>query len=500
MEYILSSSEMKNCDASIINKIGVPGMVLMEKAALSAEEELHDGMFDLKKVIVVCGNGNNGGDGFAVARLLHLKDIDVTVLFVGDEEKCTPSTKQQIQIVQNYGMKIHNDFDFNFDGYTTIVDAIFGVGISKSVRGKYAQIIENMNGAEADIFSIDIPSGISADTGKVMGVAIKAKKTVTFAYKKVGLILYPGAKYAGIVKAKDIGITDVGFEGKYPRVYSYTEDDLEKIPPRVSRSNKGTYGKVLVIAGGINMSGAAYFVAKSAYRMGTGLVKLYIPDENRTILQTMLPEAILSTYDSSNIDIKDLKKEISWASVIIMGPGMGITENTKTILNVLLSGADVPLVIDADGVNMIAKFPGMLENHKNNIILTPHLGEMARLVKKDIGEIEEDIIKEAEEYAKEKNIICVLKDARTVVADSNGNVYLNQSGNNGMATAGSGDVLTGMIGGLLAQGMDSSEAAALGVYIHGLAGDSAASKLGVYSVIADDIVDNISDVLHRRVL
>jgi hydroxyethylthiazole kinase-like uncharacterized protein yjeF len=500
VEYLLSSSEMKRCDASIINKMGVPSMVLMEKAALGAEEELYDGTFDLKKIVVVCGNGNNGGDGFVVARLLYLKNMDVAILFVGDEKKCTPETKQQIQIVQNYGIKIYNDFNFNFDGYTTIIDAIFGVGISKPVRGKYAQIIERMNEAEADIFSLDIPSGISADTGQIMGVAIKAKKTATFAYKKVGLVLYPGAEYAGTVEVKDIGITDIGFEGEYPQVYSYTKDDLKRIPERCGRSHKGTYGKILVVAGAVNMGGAAYLAAKSAYRMGAGLVKLYIPDENRTILQTMLPEAILGTYSSDNIDTEDLKEAISWADVVIMGPGMGKNETTKSILNVLIPNADVPLVIDADGVNMIAEHPDMLKNHKNNIILTPHLGEMARLVKKDIHEIEKNLIKEAKKYAKQENIVCVLKDARTVVTGGNGSVYLNQSGNNGMATAGSGDVLTGIIAGLLAQGMNSLGAATLGVYIHGLAGDIAASKLGAYSMIADDIIDNISDVLYPRTL
>ncbi|HZX21479.1 MAG TPA: NAD(P)H-hydrate dehydratase [Clostridia bacterium] len=500
MEYLLSSSEMKRCDASIINKMGVPSMVLMEKAALGAEEELYDGTFDLKKIIVVCGNGNNGGDGFVVARLLYLKNIDVTILFVGDEKKCTPETKQQIKIVQNYGIKIYNDFDFNFDGYTTIIDAIFGVGISKPVKGKYAQIIERMNEAEADVFSLDIPSGISADTGEIMGVAIRAKKTATFAYKKVGLVLYPGAEYAGTVKVKDIGITDIGFEGVRPQVYSYTKEDLKRIPERCSRSHKGTYGKILVIAGAVNMGGAAYLAAKSVYRMGAGLVKLYIPNENRTILQTMLPEAILGTYNSDNIDTEDLKEAISWADAIIMGPGMGKNETTKSILNVLIPNADVPLVIDADGVNIIAEHPDILKNHKNNIIITPHLGEMAGLVKKDIHEIEESLIKEAKEYAKQENIVCVLKDARTAVTDGNGGVYLNQSGNNGMATAGSGDVLTGIIAGLLAQGMNNLEAATLGVYIHGLAGDSATSKLGVYSVIADDIVDNISDVLYPGTL
>ena len=252
-----------------------------------------------------------------------------------------------------------------------------------------------------------------------------------------------------------------------------------------------------MIAGGINMGGAAYLAAKAAYRIGAGLVKLYIPNENRTILQTMLPEAILATYDSNNIDKENLKEEVSWADVIIMGPGMGKNETTKTILDILIPNTVVPVVIDADGINVIAEHPEILKKHKNNIILTPHLGEMTRLTNKNISIIKKNLIKEAEEYAKKNNIICVLKDARTVVTDGKGNVYLNQSGNNGMATAGSGDVLTGIIAGLLVQGMNNLEAATLGVYIHGLAGDSAASKLGTHSVIAGDIVENISDVLQN---
>lgn len=496
MEYLVNSNEMKRCDSFVIENMGLPSMVLMERAALGAMEELEDGTFDLKKVIIVCGSGNNGGDGFALARLLHLKNIEVDILFVGDEEKSTVETRQQIEIVKNYKMKIFDNTDFNgFKAYTTIVDAIFGIGISKQVEGKYAQIIEKINGSKAGILSLDIPSGISADTGQVMGVAVRADKTVTFAYKKVGLVLYPGAGYAGLVKVKDIGITHIGFSNDYPNIYSYTKDDLGRIPKRSSYSNKGTYGKVLVIAGAVNMSGAAYFAAKAAYRMGAGLVNLYIPNENRTIIQTMLPEAILTTYDKDNVDVEELKEAISWASVIIMGPGMGKNQTTKTILEVLLSSAKVPLIIDADGINIIAEDPEILKNHKQSIILTPHLGEMARLIKKDIGGLAENLIEEGKKYAREHNVICVLKDTRTVVTDGRDKTYLNQSGNDGMATGGSGDVLTGVIAGLLAQGMCSLEGAKLGVYIHGLAGDRAALKLGRHSVIASDILDNISAIL-----
>lgn len=214
MKYLVNSKEMKRCDAFTISKIGIPSMVLMERAALGVVEELFDSDFDLKMVLVVCGRGNNGGDGFVVARLLYLKNINVRILFVGDEKKCTPETSQQIKIVQNYGIEICIDTDFN--AYSTIVDALFGIGLSQSVEGEYAHIIDKINKSGAEVLSVDVPSGISADSGNVMGIAVRAKKTVTFAYNKIGLTLDQGPLYAGIVKVKDIGITDISFEGVYP--------------------------------------------------------------------------------------------------------------------------------------------------------------------------------------------------------------------------------------------------------------------------------------------
>lgn len=493
MEYIVTSSEMKRCDTYTIEKIGVPAMVLMERAALSAMEELCDGSFDLKQVLVVCGGGNNGGDGFALARLLHLQNIAVSILFVGNKDKLTPETRQQMKIAENYGIKIDSDIDFT--GFTTIVDALFGIGLDRKVEGRYANIIEKMNQSQADILALDIPSGISADTGKIMGISAQAKKTITFGYKKIGLVLYPGAKYAGIIKTKDIGIKDVGFNKEYPKICSYTYEDLKKIPRRNPYSNKGTFGKVLIMAGSVNMSGAAYFSAKAAYRMGAGLVRIYTLQENRQILQTMLPEAILTTYDENDIEIEVLKQVINWANVIVMGPGSGQGPSVALILKHVLENAKVPLVIDADGINCIARDPNLLKNHQSDIILTPHLGEMARLTRKSIPEIAENLIQEAESYAKKHHLVCVLKDTRTVVTDGKDGVYLNQSGNNGMATGGSGDVLTGIIAALLAQGVDLLEAARLGVYIHGLAGDSARSKLGAHSMMANDLIDHIKEIM-----
>lgn len=493
MEYIISSSEMKRCDDYTINQIGVPSMVLMEKAAMSVVEELYGGSFDLKQVLIVCGSGNNGGDGFAVARLLHLKNVKVSILFIGEKASLTTQTKQQKNIAENYGINIYNEVDIS--GYTTVVDAIFGFGLSRKVEGKYAETIKEINDSDADVLALDIPSGISADTGKVMGVAIRAKETVTFAYNKVGLVLYPGAEHAGAIKVKDIGITDIGFNKKFPKLCSYNESDLKKIPKRNSYSNKGTFGKVLIIAGSTNMSGAAYFAAKAAYRMGAGLVRIYTPEGNRQILQTMLPEAILTTYNEGDINSELLKEAIHWASVIVMGPGIGEGPEVLLILEKLLENAKVALIIDADGINCLARNPKLLTNHQNDIILTPHLGEMSRLTGKSIHDIAENLIEETENYAKAHNLICVLKDTRTVVAGGKYSVYLNRSGNDGMATGGSGDVLTGIIAGLVAQQKDFLEATRLGVYIHGLAGDYATDKLGAHSVIADDIIDNIQEVM-----
>jgi NAD(P)H-hydrate epimerase len=493
MEYLVTGGEMRRCDCAATEKIGMPSMVLIERAALGAAEELCDGTFDLGRVLVVCTGGNNGADGLAVARLLFLKSVDVRILFVGDEEKCTPQARQQMKIVRYYGIPILGQADF--EEYTTIVDALFGVGLSRATEGQFAEIISRMNCAKADVLSLDMPSGISADTGRVLGAAVCAKKTVTFGYKKLGLVLYPGAEHAGIVTVRDIGFCGGCFEGVYPNAYSYTPDDLKRLPARNPHSNKGTFGKVLAIAGSVNMSGAAYFSAKAAYRTGCGLVRIYTTDENREILQAILPEAVLTTYDCANIDADALKDAISWAGVIIAGPGLGKGAHAEAILEILFRTADVPLVVDADALNLLAGHPEWLDRPHGNIVLTPHLGEMSRLLSKSIPEIADDLILAANALAREKNAVCVLKDARTVVTDGSGPVYVNQSGNSGMATGGSGDVLTGIIAGLLSQGMTAVEAAALGVYVPGLAGDSASAKSGPYGVMAGDIVISINDVV-----
>lgn len=490
MEYLLTSKQMKVLDNDTIEHMGIPSSVLMEKAALSVISAMNQNCEKTNKILVVCGSGNNGGDGVAIGRILHLQGKQVRIVFIGDNKSITVETKRQIEIAGKYDIKIYNTFDEV--EYNVIVDSVFGIGLIRNVEGIYKEAIQFINNSKGYKVSVDIPSGISADTGKIMGCAVEADLTVAIAYKKLGHVLYPGTEYCKKIIVSDIGI--YGAENICSR-FSFDEEDLIKLPQRLNYSNKGTYGKALIIAGSINMAGAAYLAAISAYRMGCGLVRIFTPHENRQILQTLIPEAILTTYDATTFESDLLLESIAWADVIDIGPGIGISDITKQILETVLINRKVPLVVDADAINLLAQNESLLGYNTKDMVITPHLKEMSRIYKRDIRDISDDLLNTALDFAQKNNMICVLKDTRTIVADYDKKVYINQSGNNGMATAGSGDVLSGIITGLLAQKMDAFEGAVLGVYIHGLAGDAAANQLGKYSMIARDIAENIKNVM-----
>lgn len=491
MEYLLTSQQMKNLDNDTIERIGIPSIVLMEKAALSVVVEINRISKTTDKILVVCGMGNNGGDGIAIGRILHLQGKDVRIVLIGDRKKASEETKRQLDIAQKYNIKINNTFEEV--EYNVIVDSMFGIGLIRNVESVYEEAIQFMNRSSAYKVAVDIPSGISADSGKVMGCAVKADLTVAIAYKKLGHVLYPGTEYCN-----QIVVTDIGVYGTEENVnaFSYNEEDLDLLPHRMNYSNKGTYGKVLIIAGDVNMAGAAYLAALSAYQMGCGLVRIFTPHENRTILQTLIPEAVLTTYDTKELDTDLLLQAIMWADVIDIGPGLGMSATAKNILEIVLKNRKVPIVVDADAINLLAKNKNLLENNTDNMIITPHMREMSRICGYDMEEIADNLIDMAVDLSRKYKFICVLKDTRTIVADCNKKVYINQSGNNGMATAGSGDVLSGIITGLIAQKMELFEGATLGVYTHGLAGDVAADQVGKYSMMARDIATSIKSVIH----
>lgn len=504
MEYVLTATEMKKCDETTIKEYGIESLVLMERAAFETANAVIAKYGKEIYVGVVAGCGNNGGDGIAVARILQEQGIRVEINMVGESKKLTDETKTQLETAKKLNIPIYYGIEHTL--YDVIIDAIFGIGLTRSVEGKYRKAIEEINASKAQVVAVDIPSGVNTDDGRIMGCAVKADMTVTFAYRKIGLMLYPGASCAGEVCCVPIGIPRVLTDKKRTGVVTFTDKEADlKLPQRSQSGNKGTFGKVLFAAGSRSMGGACQLSALAAYRIGTGMVRVFTAEENRESLLRKLPEAIVDTYqDPDDGDIlsererQALLNGLEWADVIAVGPGLSLSDRAFDILKTVLGHCDKPLVMDADGLNLLAKNDTLLRElefgHRKTdagIVLTPHLGEFARLVKAPVSEIKKDFLGTCKAFTKKYDVSLVCKDARTVITKRGKLTYLNSSGNNGMATAGSGDVLTGIISGLLAQGMMDFEAAVIGAYAHGLAGDYAREHASSYYIMAQDIINSL---------
>lgn len=537
MRYVLDAASMKNVDSYSINTLGIPSVVLMERAALSVTEVIESKVKGNihTDIICVCGRGNNGADGLAVARQLYLKGYNVDVYIINSYA----STKEfdiQLNIIKNLGIECINSPDFS--KYGVIVDALFGNGLSRELAGEARIVVDTINKCSTSVRSqytqnsdnngnrlvvaVDIPSGISASTGVVMGSAVNADITVTFGFEKIGHILYPAASYCGKIIRKDIGFA------QYPDmtrdIFTYDYSDIsDMLPLRKPDGNKGTFGKALVIAGSRLYGGAAVLSSRAAARIGAGLVRTLTHISNRTAVITGNMECIVDTYDTDE-ECGDFVKNtetlvdkcICWADVVCIGPGLSMEESAVKLVRSVSAKKNIKKLYDADALNIIAQYKIELDGSNDdvdyeaggnscnasykddmsdkNVVVTPHIGEMSRLTGLDIAMIKNNPIDTARTYSREHNCVCVLKDARTIVSDGE-RVYINMSGNDGMATGGSGDVLSGIITGLMAQGLTTFEASALGVYIHGCAGDEAALSNGKYSMVAGDIIDNIKNVL-----
>lgn len=490
MRILLTKEEMKNCDRVTMEEFGMPSLVLMERAALACVDELYQSGASLEKVLVVCGSGNNGGDGLAIARLLLLDGVNVSVFFAGREASCTHQTAAQKRVCEKYGVTFCSNPKMR--EYTVIVDALFGVGLSRDIAGDYVRRIAEINESPAFVLSVDIPSGIDGDTGCVRGIAVRADLTVTFAFEQPGHYIGKGRAYTGKLKLRRIGITKESLQGRKPVFHCYDETDFSRLPLRLATENKGSCGKVLLIAGSSEMCGAVILSAKAAYRSGAGLVRVFTDACNKPVILQAIPEAIVDVPEA--VPGCQLEKLLDWADAVAIGPGTGMGAEKLEILRYVLKYAKKPLILDADALNLAAAYKLPLSGYKNGLTVTPHPGEMARLCQKPISEITGDLPYFAGDFALKNHLTCVLKDAGTVV--SNGREqYINVSGNSGMATGGSGDVLTGILAGLTAQGMAPFDAARLGVYLHGCAGDAAARKTGKRSLLAGDIADSIGDIL-----
>ena len=507
MKYIFNAAEMKAADNDTIISVGIPSAVLMERAALSVCDAAEE-FFGLPgkhcpEILVLCGSGNNGGDGYAAARILSERGYRVSLLTVGNPEhrteECARQAKICAEIIRRQICPSLNEYLCHSDAakavqviregrWSLIIDAIFGIGLTRDISGGYLKVIDAVNASGCAVASVDIPSGIDADDGKVRGTAVRADLTVTFAALKYGHVLFPGREYCGEVRVCQIGIPVKEAHGKV-----LEESDLPVLlPRRKARSNKGSYGRALIAAGGYGMAGAAVLAVKSACRSGVGLVAAAVHEANRTVIQSSVPEAVYLSWE----DTEKLKEALKHSAAAAVGPGLGTGEEALQILRTAAEYGPETLVIDADALNLIVKHDllnsGDLFSGSRALIVTPHPGEMSRLCGMSVPEIFDDLVGTAMRFAKEYHLICVLKDAVSVITDGT-RVCLNQSGCDGMATGGSGDTLTGIICGLCAQGMDPFDAACTGTFLHGLAGRRAAAKKGMRGMTAVDLCDALPE-------
>ena len=496
MQLWVNAAQMKAADQYTIQKLGVPSLELMEHAAQACVQVLEDEKVDISHVCVVCGSGNNGGDGFAIARILQNNRYSVETFCVGNPEHYTEETQEQMHRLQECGGKITYGMPQE-DSYSVIIDAVFGVGLSRKVEGRYRQVIEQMNRMRGTKFAVDIPSGLSATTGCILGCAFKADYTVTFQLKKIGLELSQGRTMAGRVIVPDIGISTDSICEDQEIVRTAGKNIYRKmLPDRPEDSNKGTYGRLLVIAGSKGMAGAAYLNAHAAYMTGAGLVRVYTSSDNREILQTLLPEAIITTYEEYNKE--ELLSLLTWADGVCIGSGLGMSRLSEKILKTVIEYVKVPCLIDADGLNLLAENNNYLNQMaERRFVITPHMKEMSRLTGTPVEELKADRIQILKDFISRYRITCVLKDSRTLIASEENGIRMNLTGNSAMAKAGSGDVLAGVISGWMVQGKEAEDAAELGTYIHGLSGDLAKFEKGVYSVMARDLIEYISKALMK---
>lgn len=479
---------MKDADRYTIEQIGIPSLVLMERAALQIVGTMEQNHVNLQKALVVCGSGNNGGDGFAVARLLMKKGCSVSVFFAGNEKSLSEECRLQKQIVEKLGIRVFTDFPQ--EEYTVIIDAVFGVGLSREITGRYGEVIRRMNEQDCGKVAVDIPSGICSETGKILGTAFRAQLTVSMGCMKLGCVFSPGREYAGKTVAVPIGIETSMFAGKKDVCFTYEKGELGNLlPARKENSHKGTYGRILMITGSRGMAGAAFLSARAAYAAGAGLVQIYTAEENRPILQTLLPEAVISCY--TRYDEEQLKGLLGWADIVCIGCGLGQETVSDRILTYTVRSVRKPCVIDADGLNLLSRHMELLEQTEGKIVLTPHMKEMSRFTGRTVAEIGDRRMQILDGFTEQYPAVCVLKDSRTVAACRGYQKFVNLAGNSAMAKAGSGDVLAGVITGLLAQGMEPFFGAALGVWLHACGGDAARDEKGSYSVLAGDLIDGI---------
>lgn len=502
---ILTAPQMQAVDRQTIDHIGIPGIVLMENAGRGVADEIARRFTNAGpcRALILAGKGNNGGDGYVTARLLLDRGWVVQVLvlaeraaIVGDAavtlaalEKCGG----QVAFVES-GERLKSCLSA-FGTYTVLVDALFGTGLAKPIEGLPRLAIEWLNRQSMPVVAVDIPSGVDASTGRVLGAAVRASLTITFAFAKVGQVSYPGAGLCGELVVKDIGIPrQVADAAASDGLLIDGEQAGALLPPRRRDGHKGTFGHLLVVAGSTGKSGAAVMAAEAGLRGGAGLVTLACPQDVQQVVASRLTEVMTAPLldDKGQVSLGALDALLALAGgkqALAIGPGLGIAEEAGALIRRLVEMVRLPMVLDADALTALCTEAKSLESLAGReVVLTPHPGEMARLTGLSIAEIQADRFSQARDFAVRHRVVLLLKGARTLTAAPDGRVHVNGSGNAGMASGGMGDVLTGLIGSFLAQGLDAFDAAVLGAYLHGLAADRLLPLFGDAGLLATDVL------------
>jgi ADP-dependent NAD(P)H-hydrate dehydratase / NAD(P)H-hydrate epimerase len=507
---VVTAEESRRLDALTIERYGTPGSVLMERAGAGATAVLLAQFPHVRRrpVIVCAGKGNNGGDGLIIARLLRRKQVRAEVLLFGRATEMKGDAAAALKTAQRARVPITPILTAtdlarvqpNVTAATLIVDAVFGTGLNAAVEGLHADLFHLLNASGVPIFAVDMPSGLHADRGTPLGVAVQAEATATFGFAKIGQVVYPGADYVGALAVVDIGIPAEALAEVQPRARLLEPDDVFRLlPVRAPEAHKGTCGHVLVIAGSRGHTGAALLAAHAACRTGAGLTTLAGPSSLNVVLSSGPPEVMTAPLADRDglvqFEEQQIRATLEGKSAVVVGPGIGTHESAQQLVRFLVGEVRVPMVIDADALTCLAREPALLRGASGPVLLTPHPGEMARLLASDTVTVQSDRVATARRFAEEQRCVVVLKGARSVIAaarDTGGaSLWINPTGNPGMASGGMGDALAGILGGLLAQGLSVADAACLGVYLHGAIADDLAEMRGPIGFLASDVIEGI---------
>lgn len=496
---------VREIDRITIKEYGISGLVLMENAGKASANLIIDKFDKAQNIAIICGSGNNGGDGFVIARHLISAGKKVRTYLLSRKSKYKGDSKTNLNSLLKIGGEVIelDEKTLKITQADIYIDAIFGTGLDRQIEGFYKKIIKYINSKKKSVISIDIPSGLDSNTGKPLGEAVKAEATITFIKPKIGMCIYPGVNFTGKLYVADITTPkELENEIEYELLTFSKCKNMLKI--RSGNTHKGTYGHLLVIAGSRGKSGASILTTNAAVKSGTGLVTAAIPKGINKAVEKNCIEAMSVPFeetkegtfrdDSLSEILKVLKDK---KSALAIGPGISTNAKTKDLVKQILLKSKIPMVIDADALNILSEDVDILKKIKPDVILTPHPGEMARLINTSTNDVQNNRVEIAKEFARKFSCFLILKGARSVIATPDGDVYINPTGNPGMATGGSGDVLTGIVGSFLAQKYSTLNAAILGTFIHGFAGDIASDKLGQYGITATDILDNIQAATKR---